>query len=64
MKVKLLKDARVTALKGEVVNTSPECAKFLVSSGQAEYAEEKAQKPREESIEEKAEPAKKSTKKK
>ena len=54
----------MTALKGEVVNTSPECAKFLVSSGQAEYAEEKAQKPREESIEEKAEPAKKSTKKK
>ena len=69
MKVKLLKDARVNALKGATVDVAPESVSFLVSLGIAEVVEEKVVKtePREvETVEVKAktEKAVKVTKKK
>ena len=45
MKVKLLRDARITAKSGEIVEVSPEQADFLVSVGSAEKIAEKATAP-------------------
>ena len=45
MKVKLLRDARITAKSGEIVEVSPEQAEFLISVGSAEKVAEKATAP-------------------
>lgn len=45
MKVKLLRDARITALAGEIVEVSPAQAEFLVSVELAEKVAEKATQP-------------------
>lgn len=45
MKVKLLRDARITALAGEIVEVSPAQADFLISVGSAEKIAEKATQP-------------------
>ena len=42
MNVKLLRDARITAKSGEIVEVSPEQAEFLISVGSAEKVAEKA----------------------
>lgn len=46
MKVKLLRDSRVTVKAGEVVEISPEAARFLISLGAAVEAEEEQPKPK------------------
>lgn len=45
MKVKLLRDARITALAGEIVEVSPAQAEFLISVELAEKVAEKATQP-------------------
>lgn len=45
MKIKLLRDARITAKSGEIVEVSPEQAEFLISVGSAEKVAEKATAP-------------------
>lgn len=51
MKVKLLRDARITALAGEIVEVSPAQADFLISVGSAEKIAEKATQPKVEEAE-------------
>lgn len=40
MKVRLVRDARITVKSGETVEVSPEVGAFLLSIGSAEVAEE------------------------
>ena len=51
LKVKLLRDARVTLKAGEIVEVSPASAEFLVSVGNAEIIAEKAVLPKVEEAE-------------
>ncbi len=44
MKVKLLRDTRVTIKAGEIVEVSPSVAKFLIGLKSAEIAEEEKPK--------------------
>lgn len=51
LKVKLLRDARVTLKAGEIIEVSPASAEFLVSVGNAEIIAEKAVLPKVEEAE-------------
>jgi len=44
MKIKLLKEAKIRHLAGEVVEASPEEAAFLIAVGSAEQAEKEQPK--------------------
>lgn len=46
MKVRLLKDARITMREGDIVEVSPSVGAFLMSVGSAEEVEEKPKKPK------------------
>ena len=41
MKVRLLRDARITMKEGDIVDVSPSVGAFLLSVGSAEQVEEK-----------------------
>ena len=55
MKVKLLRDTRVTIKAGEIVEVSPSVAKFLIGLKSAEIAEEEKPKKKLRTMREKAE---------
>lgn len=46
MKIKLLHDARVEHLAGEVVETTPACASLLIQIGMAEPVAEEKEQPK------------------